>query len=106
MNDETDRKHIPAFEVTVPLDLYEKVVRCCGGTFADSYLYGAVVKFDKILPRTQIAFERLNERESVKAVLISEGLTMIKPPPFTGTPAWQELGLPEKPKLAGAKGNR
>lgn len=91
----------PAFPVSVPIDLYRDVEKIAGGEFADSYLYGAILHNDRLLPRTVTAWERLRDHPEIIAQLKRDGIELVKPEPYRGEPAWRQLGLPSEPKLKG-----
>jgi hypothetical protein len=73
---------VPNLPLTVPYDLWEKVAAVTSPEYADSYLSGAEVHEGRLLPRTQMAWERLKESWPVREVFRQEQITLIKPPPF------------------------
>jgi hypothetical protein len=95
-------RHRPAFGIDVPEDFYWSVEAACGGAFADSYLFGGEVHNGRFVPRTLTGWEKLRENFNFMKALESAGLTLIKPRPYDGPPAWQILGHDdpnaEKPK--------
>lgn len=90
-----DNRHDPAFPLTVPRDFYNAVADVAGAPFADSYLWGADLYDGKLLPRTQIGWERISERTEVMDVLAKLKVTLVKPPLYRGPPAWRLLGYPD-----------
>lgn len=73
---------MPKLPVTVPPELYDAVKAVCTEPFADSYLSGAVVVEGRLLPRTQMAWERLSQNPAAKGVLRRQKITLVPPPPF------------------------
>ena len=98
----TTSRHRPAFGIDVPENFYWAVEAACGGAFADSYLFGGEVRGGKFIPRTVTGWEKLSENFSFMGVLGKERMTMVKPRPYDGPPAWEILGLADpkadKPK--------
>lgn len=68
--------------VTVPQDLHEAVKAACGEPYAASYLSGAVVSNQKLLPRTHIAWERLRDSSGAMHAIRKQGVTLVEPPFF------------------------
>jgi hypothetical protein len=73
---------MPKLPVTVPLEVYGSVKAICGEPFADSYLSGAVIEDGRLIPRTQIAWERLCQSHGAKAALRQHKVSLVKPPPY------------------------
>ena len=96
-------RHRPAFGIDVPENFYWSVEAACGGAFADSYLFGGEVRGGKFIPRTVTGWEKLAENFSFESVLKKQKLTMVKPRPYDGPPAWEILGLPDPKNLNGKK---
>lgn len=66
----------------VPPEFYAAVSAEMGEPFAYSYLTGARCLNKVLLPRTQTAWMRLRERQEFTHLMVAEGYTMRKPPPF------------------------
>lgn len=75
----TEREHRPAFGIFVPDDLYWGIVEDCGGPYADSYLYEAVVSNMRVLPWTVTAWERLRDNYAARACFERLGYSLVKP---------------------------
>lgn len=65
-----------ALPVTVPLALHDDMAREVSTPFAVSYLCGAGIDGDKLLPRTQTARERLLSTKAARTVLDRHKLTV------------------------------
>lgn len=76
---------MPKLIVTVPYEVYDAVKAAAGEPFADSYLSGAVVDDGRLLPRTQIAWERLMQHRGAMAALRQLKLFVVKPPLYDGS---------------------
>ena len=98
--------HEPAFPISVPDEFYWAVEAECGGEFADSYLFGGTVSGGKFVPRTLTGWEKLVDSFGFEKALNAAKLTMVKPPIYTGMPAWKLLGLPDPKNPNGAKGKK
>lgn len=73
---------MPAFEITVPDELYGEVADLLGEPWADSYLHGATVVEERILPRTETAWLRLKAERIFMEIIHVRGIRLIKPLPF------------------------
>lgn len=73
---------MPNLPVTVSRELYDHIAGACGETFADSYLSGAELHQNILLPRTHKAWERLTESWAAKDVLRFLKITLREPPHF------------------------
>ena len=82
MKPEPERHELAHFPITVPFDLYEEVADTIRESFADSYLCGAYVRHDRLLPRTQTAWSRLKANAEFMAIIDRRGIQLMKPPPF------------------------
>ena len=96
-------RHRPAFGIDVPEEFYWWVADNCGGSFADSYLFGGEVQGGKFMPRTLTGWERLKDNFTFMGILKKEGMTMVKPRPYDGPPAWEILGLADPGASKGKK---
>ena len=73
----------PAFKPTVNRGLWEAVAEAAGrASFADSYLWGAALVGNSLLPRTQTAFLCLRDSKPVMTVLAARGIELVKPAAF------------------------
>jgi hypothetical protein len=70
----------PAFDLTVPMEIWLAVATSLTPAFADSYLFGAALQSRSLTPRTQTAWAALKERAS--HLLKSLGIEIVKPVPF------------------------
>jgi hypothetical protein len=68
--------------MTVPRELYDEMLKGCGEPFADSYLSGAELHQNILLPRTHKAWERITENWAAKDVLRFLKITLREPPYF------------------------
>jgi hypothetical protein len=73
---------MPNLPVTVPRELYDEMLKGCGEPFADSYLSGAELHQNILLPRTHKAWERITENWAAKDVLRFLKITLREPPYF------------------------
>ena len=73
---------MPNLPVTVPRELYDEMLKGCGEDFADSYLSGAELHQNILLPRTHKAWERITENWAAKDVLRFLKITLREPPHF------------------------
>ena len=73
---------MPNLPVTVPRELYDEMLKGCGEPFADSYLSGAELHQNILLPRTHKAWERITENWAAKDVLRFLKITLREPPHF------------------------
>ena len=73
---------MPNLPVTVSRELYDHMAGACGETFADSYLSGAELHQNILLPRTHKAWERITESWAAKDVLRFLKITLREPPHF------------------------
>ena len=73
---------MPNLPVTVPRHLYDEMLKACGEPFADSYLSGAELHQNILLPRTHKAWERITESWAAKDVLRHLKITLREPPYF------------------------
>jgi hypothetical protein len=73
---------MPNLPVTVPRELYDEMLKACGEPFADSYLSGAELHQNILLPRTHKAWERMTESWAAKDVLRFLKIILREPPFF------------------------
>ncbi len=73
---------MPKMVVTVPRDLYDAVHEATYEAFADSYLSGAIVEDQRLVPRTQMAWTRITENPRAMKAIRDAGFTLIKPKPY------------------------
>jgi hypothetical protein len=73
---------MPNLPMTVPRELYDEMLKGCGEPFADSYLSGAELHQNILLPRTHKAWERITENWAAKDVLRFLKITLREPPYF------------------------
>lgn len=73
---------MPNLIMTVPREVYDAVEKACGEAFADSYLSGAVVSGGRLLPRTQLAWNRINTNRHACGALRGLKVDLVKPPAF------------------------
>jgi hypothetical protein len=73
---------MPNLPVTVPHHLYDEMLKACGEPFADSYLSGAELHQNILLPRTHKAWERITESWAARDVLRFLKITLREPPHF------------------------
>lgn len=72
----------PKLPLTVDRSLWDAVAEAVRPTFADSYLSGASQFFDRLLPHTVTAYERLKAEPWAMKAIADAGLKLSKPLPF------------------------
>lgn len=89
---------MPAFELTVPQETYDLVRDRMSEAFADSYLYGAVQRNGKLIPRTLTAYYRLRDYVHARAAIAELKLELVEPQPF-GTPGGSQQRHATEPEV-------
>ncbi len=72
----------PELPLTVPREIWDAVAVAVRPTYADSYLSGAHVEGQNLVPHTVTAYLRLKENAAVIGVIGSFGLKLWRPLPF------------------------
>lgn len=73
---------MPKWQITVPQSLYDAIADPLGEPYADSYLWGAVVRGSNLIPHTVTAWERLTQNFNAREAIKAQKLTIIKPAPW------------------------
>lgn len=71
----------PQLPLTVPRSLWDAMAVALGEPFADSYLSGARLYGDRLAPRGETAWQRLDRNRVVRKLLGELGITLDKPLP-------------------------
>lgn len=72
------------YTLTVPQSLYDAVCEECSQGFADSYLYGAVLRGSALHPRTLTAALALEQDSRFRALAKSLNINVHRPTPYPG----------------------
>lgn len=72
------------YHLTVSQDLYDATCEVADQPFADSYLFGATQRADKLTPRTVTAFLKMQDNRAFRDLLKHLGVTLVRPDPFPG----------------------
>ncbi len=85
---------MPKWPITVTEELYAAVADPMGEPYADSYLWGAVVRGTKLIPHTVTAWERPKQSYHVRQALSLLKIELIKPAPW-GSPGGSDRASAE-----------
>jgi len=78
-------KFTPVLRLTVPRELWDEIADYTSREYADSYLCGAVLHNNRLLPRTRMAWTRLMDNFNAMAILKKRKIELVKPPIFDGS---------------------